>query len=171
MKQLDYALRVLARVTSPVAFEIFGPAEDALYWRRCQELIASLPENIRAVWRGETSNEAIAAALTKTDLFFLPTAGENFGHAIFEALSLGTPALISDQTPWRGLEASGAGWDLPLADMDRWVEVIETFARVPDGERATQRLAAANFARRWFRDSGAVEKSAAMLTVCVGAAS
>ena len=25
--------------------------------------------------------------MATTDLFFLPTAGENFGHAIFEALS------------------------------------------------------------------------------------
>ena len=35
--------------------------------------------------------------------FLLPTGGENFGHAIFEALSCGVPALISDRTPWRDL--------------------------------------------------------------------
>ncbi len=44
----------------------------------------------------------------------LPTQGENFGHAIFEALSEGKPVLISDQTPWRNLRPQNAGWDLDL---------------------------------------------------------
>ena len=53
--------------------------------------------------RGE--RETIVEALGRSDLFLLPTGGENFGHAIFEALACGVPALISDQTPWRGLAA------------------------------------------------------------------
>ena len=32
-----------------------------------------------------TSRSGVVAAMATTDLFFLPTAGENFGHAIFEA--------------------------------------------------------------------------------------
>ena len=121
---------------SRVNFEIFGPAEDAAYWKSCQDLIANLPPNIRVHWHGETSNDGVVAAMATTDLFFLPTAGENFGHAIFEALSTGVPVLISDQTPWRDLAAASAGWDLPLADMDRWVEAIETFAAWPSERRA-----------------------------------
>ena len=53
--------------------------------------------------------------MAANDLFFLPTRGENFGHVIAEALSVGTPVLISDQTPWRKLAAVGLGHDLPLA--------------------------------------------------------
>lgn len=55
----------------------------------------------------------------------LPTKGENFGHAIFEALNLGKPVLISDQTPWRNLSAAGAGWDLPLDSQDAFVEALQ----------------------------------------------
>jgi len=170
VKRLDYALSILSRVRVRVNFDIYGPAEDAAYWKRCLDLMASLPSNVRAHWHGDTSNEAVVAAMARTDLFFLPTAGENFGHAIFEALSSGVPALISDQTPWRGLEAAQAGWDLPLADPDPWVAAIEAFAQWPDERRAECRRGAAEAARRWFRESGAVERSASMLQACLGGA-
>lgn len=169
VKQLDYALTTLGRVRARVNFNIYGPAEDAGYWKRCQDLIASLPPNIRVQWHGETSNEGVVAAMAETDLFFLPTAGENFGHAIFEALSTGTPALISDRTPWRQLEAARAGWDLPLDEPDRWIEAIDAFAGWPHAQRDDYRHGAAEVARRWFRESGAVERSAEMLRACMGA--
>ena len=169
VKQLEYALGVLSRVRSRVNFEIFGPAEDVAYWNRCKDLIANLPPNIQVHWHGETSNEDVVAAMAATDLFFLPTAGENFGHAIFEALSTGVPVLISDQTPWRELAAASAGWDLPLADMDAWVEAIDAFAAWPSERKAEYRRGAANVARRWFQESGAVERSAEMLKACMGA--
>ena len=170
VKQLDYALSVLGRVRAPVNFDIFGPAEDAAYWKRCQELIAALPPHVRVQWHGETPNEGVVAAMAKTDLFFLPTAGENFGHAIFEALSSGVPALISDQTPWRQLEAAKAGWDLPLAQSDRWVAAIDGFAAASSEQRAAFRRGAAEVARRWFLESGAVERSAKMLRACMAGA-
>ncbi len=104
-----------------------------------------------------------------TDLFLLPTAGENFGHAIFEALSSGVPALISDQTPWRGLAEAKAGFDLALAEPDRWVDAIDAFAAQPPDRQAEYRRGAAEVARRWFRESGAIERSAKMLEACMGA--
>jgi glycosyltransferase involved in cell wall biosynthesis len=52
--------------------------------------------------------------LQRSHIFALPTTGENFGHAIFEALAAGRPVLISDQTPWRHLRQAEAGWDIPL---------------------------------------------------------
>jgi glycosyltransferase involved in cell wall biosynthesis len=61
-------------------------------------------------------------------LFALPTAGENFGHSIFEALLAGRPVLISDQTPWLRLEDKHAGWDLPLADPDVFTRAVEQAA-------------------------------------------
>jgi len=170
VKQLDYALNVLARVRAKIEFNVYGPAEDAAYWARCQDLIAKLPPNVRVIWHGETSNDGVVAAMASTDLFFLPTAGENFGHAIFEALTTGVPVLISDKTIWRQLAASRAGWDLPLADSDPWVEAIETFAQWPEQRRADYRRGAAHVARQWFQESGAVEKSAQMLTACLASA-
>ena len=64
----------------------------------------------------EVPHAQLEKILLNNHLFVLPTEGENFGHAIFEALAVGRPVLISDQTPWKNLSSANAGWDLPLND-------------------------------------------------------
>jgi glycosyltransferase involved in cell wall biosynthesis len=68
------------------------------------------------------------------DLLFLPTAGENYGHVVVEALSAGVPVLLSDQTPWRCLQEKGIGWDIPLSDTNRFVEAIQFAAKASSQE-------------------------------------
>lgn len=46
-------------------------------------------------------------------LFLLPSHGENFGLSIAEALASGVPAVVTDTTPWSGLNRIGAGWCVP----------------------------------------------------------
>jgi glycosyltransferase involved in cell wall biosynthesis len=43
-------------------------------------------------------------------IFLLASHGENFGLSIAEALASGVPALVTDSTPWSGLNRNGAGW-------------------------------------------------------------
>ena len=123
-KNLDYAIRVLSHVEYPVEFSIYGPVSDQDYWEKCQDLISSLPDNIRVTYQGSILPELVSSVLRQYDLFFLPTRGENYGHVIHEALSAGLPVLISDQTPWTGLEAQGVGWALPLQQKDAFIAVI-----------------------------------------------
>jgi glycosyltransferase involved in cell wall biosynthesis len=167
IKGLEFALSALARVKAKVEFEIFGPEEDAATSARCREIAARLPPNVTAHFRGSASNEAIVAAHARSDLFLLPTGGENFGHAIFEALSCGVPALISDRTPWRGLEAVRAGWDLPLEDPAPFSETIERFAALPAEARQAWRAGAREAARRWVEASGGAEANARMLQALI----
>jgi glycosyltransferase involved in cell wall biosynthesis len=49
-------------------------------------------------------------------LFLLPSHSENFGLSIAEALAHGVPAVVTDTTPWSGLNGNGAGWCVPWAD-------------------------------------------------------
>ena len=114
IKNLDYLLQVLGKSESMIRLTIVGSVEDPAFWQQCTQMISNLPATVSVSYMGEMPNERLSEVLKKNHIFSLPTRGENFGHAIFEALSFGKPVLISDQTPWRNLEPAKAGWDIPL---------------------------------------------------------
>jgi glycosyltransferase involved in cell wall biosynthesis len=124
-KNLHFALTLLEHLRGTVSFTIAGPVDDSAYWERCQQVIHNAPPNVTIDYRGPVPNEEVAALLANHDLLLLPTLSENFGHVIVEALQVGTPVLISDQTPWRGLEQRHAGWDLPLDDPVPFVAALQ----------------------------------------------
>lgn len=125
IKNLAFALRVLAKTKINVEFSIYGPIEDERYWDACGELIAAMPPNIVVHYKGAVESAAVRGVIAQHDLFFVPTQGENFGHVFFEALSAGVPILLSDQTPWRDLPRKGVGWDISLESIDEFVAAIE----------------------------------------------
>ena len=124
-KNLDGAISMLPGLSGRVAFDIYGPIEDPGYWKVCQGLIAQLSPNVKVQYRGEAHHDAVHRILSAYDVLFFPTHGENYGHVIREALSAGCPVLVSDQTPWRGLELSGVGWDISLEHGPRFRRVIQ----------------------------------------------
>jgi len=134
-KNLDFALRALSAVRAPVAFSIFGVAEDDVYWSECKRLISELPNHIRVDYHGDVPHEQVHEVLSASDLFLLPTKGENFGHVILEALAAGVPVLTSDQTPWLDLTDRGVGWSLPLLDEGAFASVIDEYAVLPIAHR------------------------------------
>ena len=114
IKNLDFLLKALPEVNGTIQLTIVGVLEQPSYWNYCQEIINSFPPTIRVNYIGEIPHDQLSAIINDHHILALPTLGENFGHAIFEALSEGKPVLISDQTPWRNLRPRNAGWDLDL---------------------------------------------------------
>jgi glycosyltransferase involved in cell wall biosynthesis len=116
VKNLLYALKILEKIeiNGFLTFDIYGPDEDKNYWNACQEVIAKLPSNIEINYKGFVHPSEISATLSKYHLFFLPTKGENFGHAIVEAMQVGLIPLISNKTPWQNLETINSGFSLSL---------------------------------------------------------
>jgi len=125
MKNLVGALSMIRGVSGSVIFHIYGPLEDVAYWEACKSEINSLPANVRVQYLGEVEHHRVSGIFAEYDLLFLPTLGENYGHVIFEALGAGCPVLISDRTPWRNLRDVGAGWDLPLGDMQAFHDALQ----------------------------------------------
>lgn len=124
-KNLYFLLEILTKVKVEVNLTICGVIEDHIYWQKCCHLIDSMPKNIQVKFMGPVGFESITDLLSKHHFLVSPTRGENFGHAIFESLSAGRPVLISDQTPWRGLEQKGIGWDVSLEDQSKFRTVIQ----------------------------------------------
>ena len=125
-KNLHYFLELLSRTdsTDRINFDIYGEEEDGNYARRCKEIANTLGPHIQIRFLGPLPHREIFDTLRRYQLFILPTLGENFGHAIFEALSTGCPVLISDQTPWLNLASQKLGWDIPLNDPDKFLDAL-----------------------------------------------
>jgi glycosyltransferase involved in cell wall biosynthesis len=163
VKNLLFALDALHRVRYPVRYRIYGPVEDPVLWNECQARIARLPPHVRVEAHGPIANELVPKTIAAADALLLPTKGENFGHAIHEALMSGLPVIISDQTPWRDLERHCAGWDLPLGDPTRFTETIDTLATMTEAARAELRVGARALAENRLRTGDALAATRRML--------
>jgi glycosyltransferase involved in cell wall biosynthesis len=146
MKNLDGALQLLRGIRGKVTFDIYGPCNDEEYFAHCQTIAADLPENIVVRFLGAVPPDKVIDVLGQYDLFVLLSLGENFGHVVYEALASGCPILISDQTPWRGLQRTGGGWDFPGEETDRFEEAIQWVVDAGTNELGTMRTAARTLA-------------------------
>lgn len=152
-KNLDGALRILEKVKGRVEMNIYGPITDETYWTKCREIIDRMPNNVKVTYKGSIPHEEVPRVMAEHDLFFFPTHGENFGHVIHEALSVGTPVLISDQTPWRELEKHQAGWDFPLGEEATFIETIENCCTVDQTVYEKYNDGAFKFASQYFESN------------------
>jgi len=134
MKNLLVLIRSAGRLRGRVNLDIWGPIDDAEYWRQCQAAMASLPGNVAAKYCGEANPEFVPRVFADADVFALPTLGENYGHVIHEALSSGCPVVISDKTPWRNLAAAGVGFDVALVNSDSFVQSLQAFVDMEAAE-------------------------------------
>ncbi|WP_310528416.1 glycosyltransferase family 4 protein, partial [Nocardioides sp.] len=130
-------VRALQHVEVPTTLELVGHLEDAAYVEKVRRAAATLPSHIEVNWHGAVPPDEVRRLLDEAHLMVLLTRGENFGHAIGEALQRGCPVLISDQTPWSFVAARGAGTVLTEQECRtpaRTAEGVATFARLTDEE-------------------------------------
>ena len=89
-----------------------GPANNYAYASRLKCLAREkcyLSESDIS-WPGMLTGDAKWGAFRAAEVLVLPSHQENFGLAVVEALSCGTPALISDKVNiWREIDEAGAG--------------------------------------------------------------
>ncbi|HNU56716.1 MAG TPA: glycosyltransferase [Flavobacteriales bacterium] len=158
-KNTLFAIERLMGVKGRVRFDLYGTVYDEAYFARCQEAIRALPAGVEVHWHGQLANEAVAAAIGEAHVLYMPSVGENFGHAMLEALIAGRPLLISDRTPWKGLDAAAAGWDLPLEDPARFTAALQQ--AVDMDQAAYDRLVHGAYAigARYLNDPDPVERS------------
>ena len=161
-KNLDFALCVLAMVQAEVSFDIYGPVEDAEYWAECRTLAKALPSNVRVTYCGDAPADEVERIFSRYEIFLFPTRGESYGQVIGECLSVGTPVLVSDQTPWLDLAREGLGWDVPLDSPEVFARRIDEFAALDPAARRLARARVRERARERLSDPTVIEANRAL---------
>lgn len=117
-------------IAEKVTLHVVGPLENSEYHRTCLEWIARHTA-LKVIFHGALPFEEINSIKEKCHVFYLATKGENFGHAIAEALLSGMPVIISDRTPWNKLRQANVGWDTAWSEsafhqvFDEWDRLDE----------------------------------------------
>lgn len=148
MKNHLLVLQALNQVTSKIVYDIYGPVKDEAYWNKCLQIIPSLPPNIVVNYKGSIEPQKLMEVLCGYDCFILPSKSENFGHAIYEALSFGIPVITSYFTPWNQLNENNAGWNVDVSDISSVVWAIETAANLDDTSFQQMKKCANEFAAK-----------------------
>ncbi|WP_031318566.1 glycosyltransferase family 4 protein [Pseudomonas fluorescens] len=168
MKNLDFAIRALMFVKFELQFDIYGPKEDEAYWSYCEQLLGQLPENVKFNYCGKVLPEDVKNTFSRYDLFLFPTRGENYGHVIAESISMGTPVLLSDRTPWRALEENDLGWVLPLDAPESFAEKMNLLSNSSVQHRQEKRRHILEYAKANLCDPESVNKNRELFLALAG---
>lgn len=166
-KNLTYSLEILSSIKEEVEYHIYGSNEDAGYWEKCKRIIDSLPSNIKVTYEGNITHDEVQSTFAKYDAFLFPTFSENYGHAIVEALSVGCPSIISDQTPWIDLEDYHAGWAINLNRKEDFVKAIQVIVDNDEEKQSNLRNGSIDYFNRKMEVSKIKEKYETALEMCI----
>lgn len=148
MKNIALVLESLKHCTQQITYDIYGPVKDKNYWQESVALIQQLPSNISVDYKGAIEPAVTEATLGLYDIFILPSKSENFGHAIFEALSAGKPVITSNFTPFNNLAIQKAGKNASIENTKEIAAAIDFFAAMDLQELTTWNAGAKEYANK-----------------------
>ncbi len=106
------------------------------------------------LWPGMITGRAKWGAFREAEAFVLPSHQENFGIAVAEALSCGTPVLISDQVNIHAdVHACQAGYVEPDT-LDGTIALLRRWAKTPPEQRERMRALSKDCWRSKFDSAG-----------------
>jgi len=124
-KNLAFLMRAWAKAALPPNWRLVLAGEgDPAYKQSLVELAESLKIREQVIFAGHVAGKDKAYLFQRADWFLLPSLQENFGVAVFEALSYGCPVAISDEV-YLAEFLHAESEILPL-DEHRWVEFLRT---------------------------------------------
>lgn len=147
------AIRIASQLSGKVELDLIGLLEDKDYWGQCRRQIELASPRIKIRYVGEVEHSKLAKRLTSYDVMLMPSLGENFGHAIIEALDAGLPVVISNRTPWRNLKKAGVGFDLALEDERAFVSALSKYQLMSEDEMTLVRKACRIFVKKWRKSN------------------
>lgn len=161
-KQLEHLLQALALLLQQQpqrdwVLQIAGRGEPA-YEAELRRQAAALGLESRCRWLGFVEGAAKWQLLAQADWFVLPSASENFGIAVIEALAVGTPVLITAEVALApAVQAARAGVVCSAAPEP----LAGALAQLLASSDPDMRLRARNLAFEQFSWPGIAERFAA----------
>lgn len=148
-KGLHIALEALREVDGEVSLDVFGLREDEKYYEECRAMARSLPLCVRVTFHEAVPPEGVRGVLHKFDALLMPTAGENFGHVVAEALSASCMVIITPSTPWNEVVSGGGGVLAEDRSVGTWSTILRALSRMDDGALVEGRLMAGQSYASW----------------------
>ena len=145
-------LEAFLRIKTPVTLDLYGPVYDQPYWDTCLSVIQKLPSLVKVTYKGIAKSQEVPELLKAYDFFIMLSEGENFGHAILEAFSAGVPVIISNKTPWSGLQEKNTGWDIDANNTNLLDQVLNQACDMSSKEYTQMSKTAYNFAKQFVND-------------------
>ncbi len=158
-KNILKAIKLLSSVKGKVRFNIYGPIFEADYWLECENEIKKLPSNITINYKGSIPSTEVKSVLESNHFLLFPTNGENYGHIIYESISVGCPVIISDKTPWKKLDKVNSGWDIDINNDYKFVSVLNDCVDLNQEDYDEMRKATNQYARFLFNNDKAVSQT------------
>lgn len=133
-KNPEYVIKAveLMKYNKNVEVGFFGPIEEDKYWSKCLKQLESV--HFKWVYGGDVPSDEVQNVLAGYDVFVLPSKSENYGHVVFEALSVGCIPVISDRTSWHDLEKEHAGFICKL-DPKQFAEKMDAIMKMEPSEK------------------------------------
>ncbi len=133
-----------------VELTLFGPVQEQEYWDNCLKKLETL--DISWKYEGDVPSDNVQKVLSKQDVLVLPTKSENYGHVVFEAMSVGCVPIISDRTPWAVVAEKNAGYVLPL-DTKLFAQALDDFCELSDEKKLEMSQCGVELAKEKVRQS------------------
>lgn len=150
IKNFELVVSALAMLNRPVELSVLGTIEDERYWSRCLSRLERAAVPVRLTVMGHRDAAEVRAVLRRSVALVLPTRGENFGHAIAEAMAEGCPPLIPDTTLWTPLILRGGGRLIDPDDPRPLAAALAHVLAMPAEDRTKQRELVHRVYHQWW---------------------
>lgn len=153
VKNIHVLISALNKMDAQIELDIYGPLRDEIYWKECETTMQEVPYNISINYKGELQPKLVQSTIQQYHVFVSLTKGENFGHALYESLSVGRPIITSFFTPWNNLHYNKAGYNVNIHSLNDIQQAINFFAAMNTEQLNEYCIGAYNMACDYYQQS------------------